>query len=84
MSLVVHRFRTIGHTSLSGYMSNYLSSPMSRRGLLRFGLLATACGVAGCGEPGVIQVEKPAVEKGARRRLDMLKEKADQAATKKK
>jgi hypothetical protein len=50
---------------------------MSRRGLLGMGLIAAAFGVAGCGEPTVTQVEKPAVEKGARKRLDSLIEKKE-------
>jgi hypothetical protein len=64
-------------------MSNHASPPMSRRGLLRMGLLAAALCASGCGEPGVSQVEKPSAQQGTRKRLDSFKETAERASTKK-
>jgi hypothetical protein len=83
MALAILRIDTIGHAASSHAMSNNARSPMSRRGLLRMGLFAAACGAAGCGEPTVTQVEKPAAEKGARNRLDKMKEKAEESSGKK-
>jgi hypothetical protein len=65
-------------------MANNSIPFISRRGLLKGGLLAGLLGAAGCGEPGVTTVTTPAVEKGNRNRLDALREKAEQAALKNK
>ncbi len=57
-------------------MTNISCSPLSRRGVLRLGLVALAGGFAGCGSgdqgtatPG----EKPASESGPLKRLERVK-----------
>jgi hypothetical protein len=65
-------------------MSNDSLSPLSRRGLLRLGILIGMLGTAGCGEGGTQTVTTPPVENGNRSRLDGIKEKADAALAKKK
>jgi hypothetical protein len=60
-------------------------SPISRRGLLRMGLVASAGIVAGCSEGGLNQVEKPPVQAaGTRKRLDTFKGTAEEVLAKKK
>jgi hypothetical protein len=66
-------------------MANNSLSPMSRRGLLRLGILAAMLGTVGCGEDGTPKaVDTPPVEGGGRSRLDKMKGKAEEAAAKKK
>jgi len=50
---------------------------------LRLGGLTLIC-IIGCGEEGTQTVTTPAAEGGARSRLDKMKEKAEEAASKKK
>jgi hypothetical protein len=52
---------------------------MSRRRLFCIGMSAVAGVIAGCGEPGVSQVEKPAAKTGTRNRLEKFKENAQSA-----
>jgi hypothetical protein len=65
-------------------MLNNSLSLMSRRGLLRLGMLAGLFGVAGCGEGGTQTVTTPPVTTGTRTRLDERKGKAEEALAKKK
>lgn len=65
-------------------MPNNSPSPMSRRGLLQLGILAGMLGVAGCGEEGTKTVTTPPGESGVRKRLELFKEKADEAQAKQK
>jgi hypothetical protein len=65
-------------------MSNVFSRPSSRRGLLCMGVVAVAGLLVGCGEPSTNRVESPTLAKGNKKRLDALKEQAEQAALKKK
>jgi len=66
-------------------MSKKLISSVDRRGFLRMGTLLGVLGAVGCdnAEP-VGKPEGPPMEKGARKRLDMLKDKAAEAPTTKK
>jgi hypothetical protein len=48
------------------------------------GILAAAGAIGGCSGSSVHEVEKPTLEKGNRKRLDTISEKAEQAAQKKK
>jgi hypothetical protein len=83
MALVFLRIDTIGHTTSSQDMSNNARSPMSRRGLLRLGLFASACGVAGCGEPEAKKIDDPGAPTGGRKRLSTIEAKTEKAPTKK-
>ncbi len=57
-------------------MRNEEFSWMVRRSFLRLGALGSLLGVLGCDGGGENVVEKPAVEKGNRAKLDRLSEKA--------
>jgi len=46
--------------------------------------MGLAVAVAGCSESPVTQIEKPSAQGGTRQRLDMFKEKAQEALSKKK
>lgn len=66
-------------------MSSILCSQLSRRRLLRVGMIAVAGALAGCGDTGEpTKVESPPVEKGNRSRLQNLEKKAAAAAAAKK
>ncbi len=68
-------------------MSNNVRSPMSRRGLMGFGLFAAACGLAGCGDAGgsaPTPSGKAAAESGSLKRIDQLKGKGGKAGPAKK
>jgi hypothetical protein len=57
-------------------MSNNACSPMSRRGLLQLGMLAVACGAAGCGNTAgnsATPAGKPALESGSLKTIEKLK-----------
>jgi hypothetical protein len=70
MSLVVHRYGTIGHSSSSSFMYNQAQTPLSRRRLLHAAMFAGAMAAAGCGESGgVQQVTTPPTEGANRDRL---------------
>jgi hypothetical protein len=60
---------------LSAFMANNSLSPISRRGLLQWGLLTGMLGIVGCGEEGAIEkVETPPTPGGNRNRLQKLQE----------
>jgi hypothetical protein len=68
-----------------GFMRNNTILPLDRRGFLRLGALAGVLGAMGCeGGDTAEKLTTPPMEKGTRSRLDMMKDKADEAATKKK
>ncbi len=51
--------------------------------MLRLGLFASACGVAGCGEPEAKKIDDPGTPTGGRKRLGAIQEKTEKAAPKK-
>ncbi len=66
-------------------MANNSLSPMSRRGLLRLGIVVGMLGVAGCSDGETAKkVETPPVEGGGRSRLGKMEEKAKEVVAKKK
>ena len=67
-------------------MAKHAFSPMSRRGLLQFGIVAAALTVAGCGGDSETstKVDTPPTEGGARAQLNKMKEKGEEVLAKKK
>jgi hypothetical protein len=58
--------------------SNKQNSLISRRGLLRLAILAGMLGAAGCNEGGSQTAAPPTQKGGNRKRLDRMKEKAEE------
>jgi len=66
-------------------MRNITISSLDRRGFLRLSALVGVLGAMGCeGGDTAEKITTPPMEKGTRSRLDMMKDKAEEAASKKK